>query len=354
MHTRLLTYRSAAVFALAITLLLHLFFLIMFLFGRDAVMPPDVPQRPEHHMDFARFSASFIANFIFTFALCALNFTILRSALKRKVAIVVLCSLVCAFLLSYLSSNILLSFFPAEHPARMIRGGLMRDLFIAVITVFTSQIIYLSYKKQQIVLENKSLLAENVRSRYESLKQQTDPHFLFNSLNTLNSIIPEDPVRAQEYVQKLSAVFRYILQSKEVITLEEELHFTRDYCSLMQIRYGESLQFHFDISETYNRFLIVPLSIQTLVENAIKHNVITNRQPLTVSIYSSDAQTVTVSNPLQPKKVAEAGEGIGLSNLTERYRLKWAKEIVVQQTDRIFSVTLPLIGESYVKRSYEL
>ncbi|MDL2252028.1 histidine kinase [Odoribacter sp. OttesenSCG-928-J03] len=344
MQRNLLTYRSAAIFALAISLLMHFFFLIMFLFGREAVMPTEGPPRHHAEIDFYRFASSFVANFVFAFILYVINFKILKSDIKMKVGVTVTVSLIATIALSYLLTYVQMEFFDfGPHRSRAFRGGIFRDSFLTVIVIFSSQIIYLSYKKQQILLENERLMAENVRTRYTALKNQIDPHFLFNTLNTLNSIIKTDSERAQEYVQKLSAVFRYTLQNKEVITLGEEIKFTRDYCSLMQIRYGESLQFHFDIAEHYNNYLIVPLSVQTLVENAIKHNVITNRQPLTITIATADNDTLTVRNPLQLKKEREAGEGIGLPNLTERYRLKWAREIEIKRDTDAFSVTIPLI-----------
>jgi LytS/YehU family sensor histidine kinase len=112
-------------------------------------------------------------------------------------------------------------------------------------------LIYLSHKQQKTALENETLQAEYMKTRFMALKNQVDPHFLFNSLNTLSSLIKTDAGKAQEYVQQLSYVFRYTLQNKEVITLEEELKFTLAYCHLMKIRYGESLQFALHIDEKY-------------------------------------------------------------------------------------------------------
>jgi LytS/YehU family sensor histidine kinase len=153
-----------------------------------------------------------------------------------------------------------------------------------------------------------------------------------------------DAGKAQEYVQQLSYVFRYTLQNKEVITLEEELKFTLAYCHLMKIRYGESLQFVQHIDEKYYHYSIVPLSLQTLVENAIKHNVVSNKQPILITFSTSERETIRVINPVQPKKDAESGESIGLSNLSERYRLLWNKEISIKNTGGVFEVEIPLIS----------
>lgn len=346
MKQKSLTYGTAATFALGITLLTHILFVIMFFFGRDAVYPSGRPPRPEHDFDIYRLMISFVVNFVFAFAMYILNFAILKSNIreKDKTAAALGASVAATFILSYLLTSAqmtVLDFGP--HPMRAIRGGMVRDAFISVIVIFSSQIMYLSQKRQQMALENETLLAENAKTRYEALKNQIDPHFLFNTLNTLNSMIQINPEKAQEYVQKLSAVFRYTIQNKEVITLEDEIKFTKDYCALMQIRYGGSLKFDFRIAEQYKNYLIVPLSVQTLVENAIKHNVITKRDPLVISIFTSDDDTITVSNPLRVKKEPEAGEGIGLANLAERFRLKWQRGIEVKCADNTFTVTLPLI-----------
>jgi LytS/YehU family sensor histidine kinase len=229
------------------------------------------------------------------------------------------------------------------HPTRAIAGGLFRDNFIAVVVILSSQLMYLSQKQQQTALENEKLQSEYMKTRFMALKNQVDPHFLFNSLNTLYSLIQTDAGKAQEYVQQLSYVFRYTLQNKEIITLEEELKFTLAYCRLMQIRYGDNLQFIRNVDEKYFSYNIVPLSLQILVENAIKHNVVSNRKPLCITFSTSERATIRISNPIQPKKDAESGESIGLSNLSERYRLLWNKEILIRNAGGTFEVEIPLI-----------
>jgi len=134
------------------------------------------------------------------------------------------------------------------------------------------------------------------------------------------------------------------LQNKEIITLREEIKYTKAYCHLMQIRYGNNLNFEFNIDEKYYDYYIIPLSLQTLVENAIKHNVVSNKQPLTVKIEEYNG-SIKVSNPIQIKKEQEAGEGIGLVNLAERYRLMWKKDIITSRTDDSFEVIVPLSKE---------
>lgn len=343
MQRNYLSVRSAALLAFGITLLMHLFFFIMFVYGRDAVMPGGPPREP-HRMDGLRLVFSMLSNYVFTFLLYIIIFRVLRSDVRHKTAAFFIVAIVSAVALSYVLMTLNIAMFgPGPHPARAIRGTIARDSVLALIVMLSSQIMYLSHRKQEFALLNETLVAENVKTRYQALKNQIDPHFLFNTLNALNSMIKLDPDRAQEYVHQLSSVFRYTLQGQEVVTLENELHFTRNYCALMQIRYGDSLSFVFDIDPKYDEYLLVPLSIQVLVENAIKHNVITKKSPLTVSVTTSGDGILTVSNAIRLKKEKEEGEGIGLANLAERYRLMWGREIAVSYTSDEFRVSLPLI-----------
>ena len=339
-----LNYRTALLLSFGISLLMNLLFLIMFFYGRDAVLPDG--ERTRKTLEIGNMFAHIFFNFLVAFVLYLLNFRLLK---RNKYPIskwlfIVLATIICTCIISYLCSNIQLQLqdFKPPHPEKFIRGGMFRDHFIAVVVILSSQLIYLSNKQQQMALENEILQAENMKTRFLALKNQVDPHFLFNSLNTLNSLIKIDTDKAQEYVQQLSYVFRYTLQNKDVISLEEELKFTKAYCTLMQIRYGESLQFVLKINSQYNSYSIIPLSLQTLVENAIKHNVVSNKQPLIITISTTENKMISVSNPIQPKKEPETGEGIGLVNLAERYRLIWEKEIIVNQSDNVFAVIIPL------------
>ena len=341
-----LNYRTAFFLALAISLLMNILFLIMFFYGRNAVLPSDEESiRPTFHFSNALMNLS--NNFTVAFLLYLLNFWLLKSRLFSRRAewlFVVLVIFICVPILSYSCSSIQVRFMDfGQHAERFIRGGIFRDYIIAIVVILSSGLLHLSTKQQKIALENEALQAENMKSRFMALKNQVDPHFLFNSLNTLNSLIKTDADKAQEYVQQLSFVFRYTLQNKEVITLEEELKFTQAYCHLMKIRYGENLQFTHHINEGYHAYYVIPLSLQTLVENAIKHNVVSNRLPLPITFFTSTNETITVSNPIQPKKELETGESIGLSNLSERYRLMWNKEITVRNSDGLFEVEIPLI-----------
>lgn len=225
---------------------------------------------------------------------------------------------------------------------------LMKDLMTSLIVQLITFLIFSLYQNQQSILKNQKLIAENIRTRYEVLKNQVDPHFLFNSLNTLDGLISMDTERAHDYVQNLSAVFRYAIGNKSIIQLNDELEFTHSYVELMKIRYGESLQVHFNVDEKYMRWYVMPISLQLLVENAIKHNVVSRKQPLSITIETGDDDSLRVWNQVQPKKEEEAGEGIGLANLAERYKLLFEKEIEVASSE-VFSVKIPLIETLDIK-----
>ena len=231
---------------------------------------------------------------------------------------------------------------PPKPLIHHITMGWLGDSFLMIIVLMTSYLLRSIYLRKKFAVENEELRTENIRSHYEALKSQLDPHFLFNSLNTLQTLVEMDRDKAEDYIQELSAVLRYTLQNKEMATLEEELNCVQAYCNMMQIRYGDNLRFDFDIDAKYLKYNVLPLSIQGLIENAIKHNTISKRQPLTVKIATDAQSRIKVSNPIQPKVTEEIGNGIGLANLTERYRLMWDKNVEISNDGTIFSVTLPL------------
>jgi sensor histidine kinase YesM len=338
-------YKTALILSIAISLLVNAIFLMAFFYSRE--IPRMAISRHVPQFDFLRTIVNVVSQFIFSFALYVLIFNILkiRATERIRLLIIIVATSVCTYFLSISISELQLEVFNFENRPKFRKGfvgELSRDYMVALVIVISSQLIYMSQKQQKISLENEVLRAEYMRSRYEALKNQVDPHFLFNSLNTLNSLIKIDADKAQEYVQQLSYVFRYTLQNAEVISLNEELKFTKAYCHLMKIRYGNNLDFEYNIDEKLYDYLIIPLSLQTLVENAIKHNVVSNKQPLRVKI-EGDGESVKVSNPIQLKKEVETGERIGLVNLAERYKLMWKKEIVTVKTENTFEVTVPLM-----------
>lgn len=348
-----LSYRNAVIMAFAVAIAVQLLTFIVFHYGWSYA-PSGRGGGGGGPMNFKPLVTGFTYNFIVVLILYFINFRLMRTKMnsKMQLAIIIISTFVATLLLTYLLTGAQFEFIDSQHlrgrrRARhyfmTLKGNFMKDMFLATVVVFSSQLLNMWHKKQQIDLEYKTLVTENMRTRYEALKSQIDPHFLFNTLNTLKSIISIDPPKAEEYTQQLSEVLRYTLQNKDETVVESEIEFTKSYCNLMQIRYGDSLNFEFDIDEQYSNYHIIPLSVQTLVENAIKHNVISNRLPLTVKIYTSEDETLTVENTIQPKKEPRSGEGIGLANLSERYRLMWKREIEIFNDGEIFKVTVPII-----------
>ena len=220
----------------------------------------------------------------------------------------------------------------------------LRDGLISIIVTGSCYLMYLNRKSRRMLVENQMLRTANLVNQYESLKSQLNPHMLFNSLNTLNSLIRETPEKAQDYLQELSKVLRYSLQESDShrVTLEEEMNFVRSYIYLLQMRFEDNLVFDIDVApETLSKTL-PPVSVQLLVENAVKHNEISNRHPLHIRIWT-EGDNLIVSNPIQPKMTATSGTHIGLSNLSKRYQFLFNKEIVVKEENNHFIVILPLI-----------
>ena len=253
-----------------------------------------------------------------------------------------------ATLISPIFSKIALFIFqPVENDLlinRFIVLNLIKDLVLSSIVYLSTLSVVMVIHSQQALVEHQQLIAENIRNRYEALKNQLNPHFLFNSLNTLDGLIGFDDEKAHSYLQNLSSSFRYTIQNKEITTLEDELHFVESFAGLMKIRYGNNLNIQYAVNEKYNLYQIMPISLQLLIENAIKHNVINDINPLTIHIETTKNDTIKVSNSIQPKINAEAGEGIGLANLVERYRLLFGMEVVITQNG-VFSVEIPLINK---------
>lgn len=196
-------------------------------------------------------------------------------------------------------------------------------------------------KKKSEFLE---LQKENLTSQLEALKNQVNPHFLFNSFSTLASIIEESRNTALNFVQELSKVYRYVLQTRvaTMVTLKEELDFIESYKFLMINRFGENLRMTINIPDPYRSFLIMPFALQLLVENAIKHNIISKKHPLAIHVFLENSYLV-VTNTLQKKATSGKSTHIGLANIQNRYRLISEKEVRIKQHASEFRVEIPLI-----------
>ncbi len=217
---------------------------------------------------------------------------------------------------------------------------ILEVLFVVLISQIYRQIFY----TYQIKMDNEMLMKTNVETRYEVLKNQINPHFLFNSFNTLNYLIQNNQEKAVDYVNNMTDVFRYVLESnkKGRVTVEEEFCFLNAYIQMLKGRFGEKLQFEIGISPDFLKFLLPPMALQILVENVVKHNVISQKQPLEIHIFT-EGPLLTVSNTIQEKKIKEPSTGIGLFNLNQRCKYLSGNELVVKRTEQNFLVSIPLM-----------
>ncbi len=253
----------------------------------------------------------------------------------------------------------LLSYFGLEEPVSldMLSNKLATNLLVTFVvgSLYESGYFFRQWKEQTLIAEKAMSL--QLQSELSSLKSQISPHFLFNSLNTLVSIIPEDPKKAVEFTERLSQVYRYILQYKEQesVPLETELHFAQAYYFLMKMRFENSLEMVFDIKEHHNHLFIAPLSLQILIENAIKHNVVSNSKPLKIEISTTNGDRLLVRNNFQLRKSVESYTGTGLNNIIKRYAyLVPEKEVEIVNDTIFFTVSLPLLTHKNSSKEFAL
>lgn len=216
-------------------------------------------------------------------------------------------------------------------------------LMIATIILAIFGYHFVNRWKQSEIRESE-LQKEKALVQYDSLRNQLNPHFLFNSLTSLNSLIYENPQLASEFLQQLSKVFRYVLDHKEknLVSLETEINFVRHYVNLLKTRYESGLDVLFEVSEAGSQKAIVPVTLQILLENAIKHNTTQKSAPLTIRIYDTNDYLI-VENNLQKMNSMDISNGYGLENLKNLYRYLSDKETVIEQADKTFTVKIPLL-----------
>lgn len=226
---------------------------------------------------------------------------------------------------------------------RRIFTMIFRGILVSGFMFFVTYYLYVLSITQQSMMENERLKKEKLHARLESLKQQISPHFLFNTLNTLSTLTKEE--RVKEYISETSNVYRYLLQYKDrdLVRLSDELKFIDSYLYILRERFESGLAVDLRINGQTLNSMLPPLALQTLVENAVKHNVVSSSRPLHIEIFYEDS-FIVVSNNLQPRQsVGHESSNSGLSNINERYRLIANKEIVIIRTERDFTVKLPIV-----------
>lgn len=218
------------------------------------------------------------------------------------------------------------------------------SLFCTIMIIAIYESIFFSHQLKHSIQEAEHLKRESLNAQLDALRTQVNPHFLFNNLNTLVSLIPENPKQAMDFVQQMSKLYRHILEVKDEqsIPLKDELDVLKAYAFLLQTRFGDNLSVNIDVPNEKLDKKVVPLSLQLLMENAIKHNIVSADRPLHITISSSNG-SIVVDNNLQVKQQVAESTGIGLDNIRNRYKLLSDKPVTVKETETNFTVTIPLI-----------
>lgn len=227
------------------------------------------------------------------------------------------------------------------------------DIGSALLVGFSTNIIfeslyeavYIIEKYKEAIVEKEMLEQMTLQQEFDNLKKKVNPHFLFNCFNTLSSLIQENKALAEKFLDDLSKVYRYLLRSNEdgMTTVENEIKFIQSYFQLMSIRHGEAISINLQIDKKYYPYLLPSLSLQLLVENAVKHNVISKQSPLSVELFTTEGKQLVVNNNLNKKILKEKSTRIGLQNIESKYKLMNHDGFQVVEGEKNFMVVLPLI-----------
>ena len=220
-------------------------------------------------------------------------------------------------------------------------------VLVGIITLIFLSIFYFLEKRRNSFekeIKKETTKAETATANFETLKNQLDPHFLFNSLNVLTGLIEENPVKAVDFTTSLSKIYRYLLEQKdkEVVPLEEEIKFAKTYINLLKLRFENSIHFHMNLMDFNEDEFIVPLSLQILLENTIKHNITSESKPIKIRIYKEN-NFLVVENTFQPKDSIKDSTGVGLNNIKKRYELISDQELKISNENNVFKVELPIL-----------
>lgn len=222
------------------------------------------------------------------------------------------------------------------------------DYIVASIFTFVVLLIvhfvYLYKGYQENKVKEQKIIAGTANAKFESLKNQIDPHFLFNSLNVLSSLIEENPENAQRFTTSLSKIYRYVLEQKdkELVSIEEELAFAKTYMNLLKMRFENSLFYELPATIPNLEAKVVPLSLQLLLENTVKHNVVSEQRPLHIRIFL-EGDYLAIQNDYQKKEVLQDRQGVGLQNIINRYGIITNRKVLIEQNEQTFTVKIPVL-----------
>jgi hypothetical protein len=220
------------------------------------------------------------------------------------------------------------------------------SLIITIIVSLVFHVIFFYKAWQEKKVVEQKVIAGTATAKFESLKNQLDPHFLFNSLNVLSSLIEENPDQAQKFTVSLSKVYRYVLdqRDKELVTVAEEIEFAKTYMKLLGMRFENAVLFNLSEELAQNQGFVVPLSLQLLLENCIKHNVVSDSKPLTIKIYLAD-KFLVIENNLQKRESISERKGVGIENIVNRYALLSKRQVIIEQSEDYYKVFLPVLTQ---------
>lgn len=243
-------------------------------------------------------------------------------------------------------------FFNEERASNYIVASVFTFVVLLIV-----HFIYLYKWYQENKLKEQKVIAGNASAKFESLKNQIDPHFLFNSLNVLSSLIEENPDNAQRFTTSLSKIYRYVLEQKdkELVLVEEELAFAKTYMNLLKMRFENSISYELPSEYDNSEARVVPLSLQLLLENTIKHNSASEQKPLHIKIYVENNYLV-IQNNLQKKEVLQERKGVGLQNIVARYALISERKVLIDENESDFKVFIPILTKqiSFMETKNEL
>lgn len=230
-------------------------------------------------------------------------------------------------------------FWTKENPSNYIFA-----IGITFIVVLSFQVFYFYKAYNENKVKEQKIIAGTASAKFESLKNQLDPHFLFNSLNVLSSLIEENPDNAQKFTTSLSKVYRYVLEQKdkELVSVEEELAFAKTYMNLLKMRFENSLFYELPTTSINPEAKVVPLSLQLLLENTVKHNVVSEQRPLHICIFT-EGDYLVIQNDYQKKEVLQDRQGVGLQNIINRYGIITNRKVLIIQTKETFTVKIPML-----------
>jgi len=223
-----------------------------------------------------------------------------------------------------------------------------RSIIITLVISLFFHAFYLYKMVQDKKVKEQKIIAGSASAKFESLKNQIDPHFLFNSLNVLTSLIEESPENAQKFTSSLSKIYRYVLEQKdkELVSVEEELAFAKTYMNLLKMRFENSVFYEVPEKLSHLEGKVVPLSLQLLLENTVKHNIASENKPLNIRIYEEDGFLI-IENNYQKKEVLQGRKGLGLQNIVDRYSLITSRKVLIEQNARVFRVKIPILTKQF-------